>query len=134
MTLAMLTFVVTLSMVLGSYWLVVVRPEAQVAGRLRKRIQVKTAQAVGTSSIVKAKPTVIRPAGMMGALAEWHRRYAVASAGRLLESAGMRVDPRWLIGGTAIAFTIIMTAMQLGDAPWQSCLFAAAITPFVPYF
>ena len=53
MTLALLTFVLTLSMILGSYWALVVRPEAQFSGRLRQRLQPKAVRSVGAASVVK---------------------------------------------------------------------------------
>jgi tight adherence protein B len=134
MTLAMITFALTLSMVLGSYWLLVVRPEAQTTGRLRKRIQIKADRPVGAGSIVKGSTAAGGQRGLFAAVTEWHRQYAVVAAGRLLESAGMRTDPRWLIGGTAIAFFIIETTLQVADAPWQARLAAAATTPLIPYF
>ena len=52
MTVALITFAATLTMVLGSYWALIVRPEAQLSGRLRRRLQVKIDRPVG-ASIVK---------------------------------------------------------------------------------
>ena len=129
MTLAILTFVATMTMVLGSYWGLVVRPEAQVSGRLRRRIQVKTDRPVGSASVVKGGVAPGVPTGLFGSVAGWHRRYAVAAAGRLIESAGMRTDPQWLIGGTAIALVLVIVTLQVVHVAWPVALAAGALTP-----
>jgi hypothetical protein len=53
MILAILTFVLTLTLVVGSYWAIVMRPEAQATGRLLQRLYVKTDQKTGGPSIIK---------------------------------------------------------------------------------
>ncbi|HEY3045770.1 MAG TPA: type II secretion system F family protein [Vicinamibacterales bacterium] len=133
MTLALLTFVVTLTTVLGSYWAFVLRPETQISGRLRQRIQVKVDRPVG-ASVVKSGATDEVAQGIIGILVNWHRRYTVAAAGRLIESAGMRTDPAWLVGGTAIALTLVVIVLQAAHAGWPIALAAGTITPLVPYF
>jgi len=133
MTLAMLTFVLTLTTVLGSYWALVVRPEAQVTGRLRQRIQVKVDRPVGASVVKTAAADESMP-GVLGILVRWHRQYTVAAAGRLIESAGMRTDPAWLVGGTAIALTLVIIVLQVAHAGWLIALAAGMITPLIPYF
>ena len=134
MTLVLLTFVVTLTAILGSYWGLVVRPERQVAGRLRNRLQVKADRPIGTASVVKTGSQGNPAAGIVGTLVAWHRQYAVASAARLIESAGMRTDPRWLIGGTAIALMLVEIVLRLIDASWPIALAAGVAAPLVPYF
>jgi tight adherence protein B len=134
MSLALLTFVLTLSMVLGSYWMLVLRPERQVSGRLRQRLQTKTERPIGTGSVVKSVTPGNPAVGLLGTLMAWHRRYAVASAGRLIESAGMRTDPRWLIGGTAIALTLVEIVLPIVHAGWPIAMIAGVLTPLGPYF
>jgi tight adherence protein B len=133
MTLALLTFVATLTMVLGSYWALVVRPEMQLSGRLRQRLQTKSAKPVGSESVFKGASRAAGESGLVGAVLTWHRRYAVASAARLIESAGMRTDPQWLIGGTAISLIFVLIVLQIVHAGWFLALIAGVMTPLVPY-
>jgi tight adherence protein B len=132
-TIALLTFVLTLTTVLGSYWALVVRPEGQVSGRLRQRIQVKVDRPVG-ASVLKNATEHASVAGVIGTLIKWHRQYTVAAAGRLIESAGMRTDPAWLVGGTAIALTVVTMVLQIVHAGWPIALAAGMATPLLPYF
>jgi tight adherence protein B len=133
MTIALLTFVMTLTTVLGTYWALVLRSEAQVSVRLRQRIQVKNVDRPVGSSIVKSGATD-DATGLFSALVNWHRQYTVAATGRLIESAGMRTDPAWLVGGTAIALTLVVVVLQIARAGWPIALAAGVITPLVPYF
>ena len=134
MTLAALTFVLTLSIVLGAYWTLVARPEAQLAGRLRKRLEVKSDRPVGSASVVKGVPRHGARSGLIGRLSAWYERYTLEITGRLIESAGMRTDPKWLVGGTAIAFFVVQVILQLADIGVAAALIAAVLTPLVPYF
>jgi tight adherence protein B len=133
MTLALLTFVMTMTTVLGSYWALVVRSETQVSGRLRQRMQVKVDRPVG-ASIVKSGTTHRSMTGIIGILIKWHREYTVAATGRLIESAGMRTDPAWLVGGTAVALTLVVIVLQMVHAGWPIALAAGIMTPLIPYF
>lgn len=134
MTLAALTFVLALSIVLGTYWTFVVRPEAQLAGRLRKRLEVKSDRPVGSASVVKAAPRHGGRGGLIGRLSAWYERYTLEITGRLIESAGMRTDPKWLVGGTALAFFVVQVVLQIARAGAAAALIAAVLTPLVPYF
>jgi tight adherence protein B len=134
MTLALLTFIVTLSMVLGSYWALVVRPELQLSGRLRRRLQGKVSRPIGSESVVKGGARMAPAGAIRGTLSAWHRRYAVAAVARLIESAGMRTRPRWLAGGTAIALTLVVVVLQIAHAGALVILIAGVLTPLVPYF
>jgi len=133
-TLALLTFTVTLTMVLGAYWAFVVRPEAQVTGRLRKRLEVKAERPVGSASVVKTAPRRSAHGGLLGRMSAWYDRYTLEITGRLIESAGMRTDPKWLVGGTAIAFFVVQVVLQIAHAGVAVALVAAVLTPLVPYF
>lgn len=133
MSFVLLTFVLTLTLVLGSYWALVVRPEGQTSGRLRQRLRIKRDLPVGVASVVKGTAPAADSPGIAGQLRRWHRRYAVAAAGRLIESAGMRTDPQWLIGGTALTLFIVVTALRTMNAGWWVALIAGVLTPFVPY-
>lgn len=133
MFIALLTFALTMTLTLGGYYAFVVRPEAQVAGRLRQRLRVRSARAADSPSIVKAGPAGSRASGLVGTIREWHRRYAIAAAARLIDSAGMRTDPHWLVGGTAITLTFVVIVLRITAAPWPVALIAGACTPLVPY-
>jgi tight adherence protein B len=131
---ALLTFTLTLTLTLGGYFAFVVRPEAQVAGRLRDRLRVKSGRAADSPSVVKAAAARMRPAGLVGTIREWNRRYAVAAAARLIDSAGVRTDPHWLIVGTGTTLLFVVILLRATAAPWPVALVAGACTPFVPYF
>lgn len=130
---ALITFALTMTLMLGGYFAFVVRPEAQVAGRLRQRLRVTSPRALDSPSIVKAGPSGTRRSGLVGTIREWHRRYAIAAAARLIDSAGMRTDPHWLVGGTAITLTFVVIVLRITSAPWPVALVAGACTPLVPY-
>ena len=134
MTIVLLTFVLTLVVILGSYWVFVVRPEARFSGQLKKRLQPRREQPVGAGSIVKAPAVPDARPGVLGRIHRWHERYAVTAAARLIESAGMRTDPHWLIVGTGISLVVVVTVLGAIDARWQVRVAAGAITPLVPYF
>ncbi|MFN2581493.1 MAG: type II secretion system F family protein [Candidatus Dormibacteria bacterium] len=134
MTLAVLTFVFIVSVVMVTYWILVVRPERKFAGRLRDRVEVKTRKTIGSESIVKGKARGAQRPGPIGMLVAWHRRYAVAATARLIDSAGVRTDPQWLIGGTAIALLFVQLVLQLAHAGPAIRLLAGAATPLIPYF
>ncbi|PYR66328.1 MAG: hypothetical protein DMF88_16740, partial [Acidobacteria bacterium] len=53
MTLAVLTFVFIVAVVMATYWVLVLRPERKFSGRLRDRVEVKTRKTIGSESIVK---------------------------------------------------------------------------------
>ena len=86
MTLALLTFVLTLTIVVGSYWAMVVRPEAQLSGQLLQRLRMKASRPVGAASVVKGTARGDLSTGLVSTLVKWHHQYAVASAARLIES------------------------------------------------
>jgi tight adherence protein B len=46
----------------------------------------------------------------------------------------MRTDPAWLVGGTAIALTLVVVVLQIAHAGWPIALVAGTITPLIPYF
>jgi tight adherence protein B len=133
MTLALLTFFATLTIVLGSYWAVVARPEAQVSGRVRQRLFLKVDHPIGAESVMKGGPSRQAGAGLLGTLVNWHQRYAVASAARLIESAGMRTDPARLIAGTAIALTANIIVLSIMNAGTLVTLIVGLLTPLAPY-
>ena len=134
MSFVLLTFVLTLTLVLGSYWAFVLCPERHVSRRLRHRLQRKADRPIETASVLKRANRTNPAAGIAGVLADWHRRYAVELAARLIESAGMRIDPRLLIGGTAITLTVVVIVLQMVDAGWPVALAGGLLTPLVPYF
>ena len=133
MILAILTFFFILALVTASYWLLVLRPERKFTGRLRERVELKTLKTIGSESVVKGGARATPRPGLIGALAAWHRRYAVAATARLIDSAGVRTDPQWLIGGTAIALMVVQLLLQIIDAGPGMRLLLGALTPVAPY-
>jgi tight adherence protein B len=133
MGVALITFVLTLVVIVGTYWVLVARPEARTAERLRQRIQLKSERPVGSASVVKGGQTEVAGTGPLARLRHWHRQYAVTAAARLLESAGMRTDPQWLVGGTALMLVFVVSALRATEAGWRVALAAAVLTPLVPY-
>jgi tight adherence protein B len=133
MTLVLLTFFTTLTIVVGSYWAFVARPEAQVAGRVKQRLFLKVERPIGATSVVKGRASKEAREGLAGKIAAWHQRYAVASAARLIESAGMRTDPARLIAGTIIALAINIVVLSVLNAGALVTLLAGLLTPLVPY-
>jgi tight adherence protein B len=130
MTLALLTFLVAVALVLGSYWLVVLRPEAHAAGRLRERLLVKVDRPAGGPSIIKGTA----PAEVSSSLlVQWHRRYAVDSTARLIERAGLRMDPARFVAWTATALPIVVVIVKASHAHLLVALCAGLLTPLCPY-
>ena len=134
MAIAVLTFAFVLLMVLAAYWVLVLRPEKRFSGKLRDRVEIKTQRTIGSESVVKGLPRSAERSGILGTLLGWHRRHAVATTARLIDSAGLRTDPQWLIGGTAIALMGVEIVLQLVHAGVVVSFLAGALTPFVPYF
>ena len=133
MIIAIVTFCFVLATVLAAYWLVVLRPEKKFSGKLRDRIEIKTRRTIGSESLVKGVAHQTVRSGLVGKVVTWHRRYALATTARLIDSAGLRTDPQWLIGGTAIALTCVVIVLQIANAGVAISVVAGALTPFVPY-
>ena len=131
MTIVVFTFVLTMTIVFGSYWALVMRPEAQTAGRLRHRLRVNSARPQGALSVIKGGSVEERKDGLLRRL---HRRFAVAPTARLVERAGMDIDATRLVSGTAGALTFVVVVLRAVQPNWFLALCAGAMTPLVPYF
>jgi len=129
MVIAGFTFVATLSLILGSYWLVVMRPEAQFAGRLRQRLLVRAERPSDAPSIIKGTPADAHASFLV----RWHRRYAVGSAERLIARAGLKLDPARLVAWTATALPMVVGIVRALHANWIVAFCAGVLTPVVPY-
>jgi tight adherence protein B len=130
MAAAILTFVLILTAVLGSYWALVLRPEGQATGRLRERLNVHTVKKTGGPSIIKGGAASDEEPGT---LIRWHRRYAVGPATRLIARSGMQLDAERLVMWTLGALSLVVTLLKLGNASWPTALCAGLVTPLVPY-
>ncbi len=130
MLLTALTFALTLAFVLGIYWIVVVRPEARRTGRLRERLLVKDDRPAGGLSIIKGGAPAEESASLLVRL---HRRYAVDSAARLIERAGLQMNPARLVAWTATALPIVVIVVKASHADWVVALCAGLLTPLGPY-
>jgi tight adherence protein B len=130
MILVALTFALTLTLVLGGYWAAVARPEALAAGRLRERLHVTADRKTRGPSIIKGNTA---DGAKVGLLVRWHRRYAVGPASRLIERAGMSLNPTRLTTLTFCALIVVQILLgAIGAGPWTAlCL--GLMTPLVPY-
>jgi len=126
---AALTFALILAVVLGTYWLLVIRPERRRAGRLRQRLLVKVDRPADAPSIIRGAPDDPNTS----ALVRWHRRYAVGSAERLIARAGLRLDPARLVAWTFTALPGVVGIVKALHANWIVALCAGVLTPIVPY-
>jgi tight adherence protein B len=107
----------------------VLRPESQASGRLRERLQLKTARKAGGPSIIKGGGGD----AATGVLARWHRRYAIGPATRLIARSGMRLDAERLVLWTAGALSLVVALLKISHASWATALAAGLLTPLVPY-
>ena len=130
MSLAILTFVLTLTAVLGSYWAIVLRAEVQASGRLRERLHVNDMLTTGGPSIIKGATASDAEVGL---LARWHRRYAVGPATRLIARSGMQLDAERLVLWTLGALSMVVMILKMINASWPTALFAGMVTPLLPY-
>jgi len=126
---AALTFALILAVVLGSYWLLVIRPERRRAGRLRQRLFVKVDRPADAPSIIKGAPDDPNTS----VLVRWHRRYAVGSAERLIARAGLTLDPARLVAWTFTALPAVVGIVKALHANGIVALCAGVLTPIVPY-
>ena len=129
MTFAALTFLLTVGLVVGSYWLLVLRPESQTAGRLKARFDMKGDRSGGGPSVIRGTPEDPNTS----LLRRLHRKYAVASAERLIERAGLRLDPARLVAWTFTALPTVVAIVKAMQANWFVALLAGLLTPFAPY-
>ena len=130
MSLAILTFVLTLTAVLGSYWAIVLRSEVQASGRLRERLHVNDMLKTGGPSIIKGATASDAEIGLV---ARWHRRYAVGPATRLIARSGMHLDAERLVLWTLGALSMVVMILKMINASWPTALFAGLVTPLLPY-
>jgi len=127
MTLAVLTFMFTLSTVLVSYWALVLRPETRMAAQVRARLRVKAAAPAG--SLVKRGGF-----DLSGDAASWYRRRVVGPVAVLMERAGLRLNPARLVIGTALGAVATFCVCLAAQAAAPPALVVAVMTPLVPYF
>ncbi len=130
MAIPLLTFVLTLAAVLGSYWALVLRPEVQATGRLRERLNVSAVKKTGGPSIIKGGAASDEEPGT---LLRWHHRYAVGPATRLIARSGMQLDAERLVLWTLGALSLVVTLLKLVNASWLTALCAGMVTPLAPY-
>jgi tight adherence protein B len=102
----------------------------QASGRLRDRLQMKTARKSDGPSIIKGAAAHDADAGL---LRRWHRRYAIGPATRLIARSGMHLDAERLVLWTLGALSLVVTLLKLSHASWATALCAGLITPLLPY-
>jgi tight adherence protein B len=129
MVLALLTFLFTLSITFLAYWMIVARPEARASARLRERLQIKAAGPAVPSSLVKGGGIDALGGGI---LARYQHRVLLHAA-TLVEDAGMQVDPRRVVVGTAAMLFLMVASLRAVDADWVVALAAGLMTPLAPF-
>jgi tight adherence protein B len=129
MILSLLTFGVTLTIVLASYWSFVVRPEARAIAHLRRRLHLRAAEPAAGSSLVK--PGGRGHAGGRSPL--WHRRLLVAPTGRLIEKTGLQFNPSRMVFATLLATVLVIGLFRLADVHAGTAIVVGLLTPLVPY-
>jgi tight adherence protein B len=129
MALTLLTFVMTLTIVMASYWLLVIRPEERAAAQLRGRLQLKAAGASAGPSLLKAGVAEVTVAG---AGSRWHRA-VIAPVAAHLARAGLRLQPSKVVGGTALASLLVAALFLVVGASTLTAVTFGLITPLAPY-
>ena len=113
MTFVWLTFAVTLAIVLGVYWALVIRPEAQDKGQLTGRLQTFK---VKTSNITIANEPGQRQIQVLESFLQRQHRY-VAPLEQLLVESGLKLTPA---GFLMLTFLGIIAGAAIGW--WMSRL------------
>jgi tight adherence protein B len=130
MSLVILTFALTLTAILGSYWAVVLRPEMQASGRLRERLNLTPVRKAGGPSIIKGTAASDEE---IGALLRWHRRYAIGPATRLIARSGMQLNAERFVMVTIAVLSLVVIVLKGINASWPTALCAGLATPLLPY-
>jgi tight adherence protein B len=129
MTLALITFVMTLTMVMASYWLFVTRPEERAAAQLRGRLQMNTAGPAAGASLVKSGAAE----GMVAGAGSWWHRLVIAPVAGQIEKAGLRTRASKVVGGTAVAALLVTALFVAAGTSMPAAVTFGLLTPLAPY-
>jgi tight adherence protein B len=130
MIFAAVTFAICFSVIYSAYWAFVLRPEAEVAGVVRRRLKKDHARQVARSELLKQ----VRAMSSIGAVD------AVLQRGRsrtqqvqtLLDQAGLKITVGTLLAGSAtLGILVFYVAFRFGLWP-SVALGIAAVASFMP--
>ena len=134
MPIVALTFVLILAIVLGTYWLLIVRPESREQAALRKRLRPTTGTAASTGvgrleqpeqrlSRVRALDTILeRAAGLSGPLE------------RMVTQSGVKISVGALVMLSALIGLVVFLIVRWLTYSTLFALAAAPLTALIPYF
>jgi tight adherence protein B len=130
MIFAALTFAICFSVIYTAYWAFVLRPEAQVAGVVRRRLRKDHVRNVARSELLKQ----VRAMSSIGAVDALLKRgkSRTERLQTLIDQAGLKITVGTLIGGSAtLALLVFYLAVRFGL--WTSLAmgagFLAALVP-----
>jgi tight adherence protein B len=129
MAVAFLTFVLSLTVVVASYWGLVLRPEGLARAQLRGRLHIGPVGPAAGSSLVKRGG---RGLAGVSALA-WHRRLLVAPVARLIDSAGRQLNPSRLMAWTLLATALVIVLARVLGTGWMTAVGIGLLAPVVPF-
>jgi tight adherence protein B len=134
MAFVLITFVVSLLVVIGAYWLFIVRPEEQVQGALWRRLKSKGGSKKATTALLKSAQQLSNVPAFDAVLTR--SRSVLRPLEELLEQSGtgMRLGTFLLVScvcGALVAFLVLkLTGMLLAALP--AGIFAATLpTSFI---
>src|SRR4051812_37303095 len=129
MALALLTFVLSLTLVLASYWGLVLRPEARATAHLRRRLQLTPAEMPAGSSLVKRSGRDQTATASPMSLHRW----LVGPVDRLIGSAGLQLNALRLVGTTLVAMSTVGGLLLLAHAGRSTAAGVALLIPLGPF-
>ena len=130
MIFALVTFAICFSVIYSAYWAFVLRPEAEAAGVVRRRLKKDHARQVARSELLKQ----VRAMSSIGAVD------AVLQRGRsrtqqlqiLIDQAGLKITVGTLLAGSAtLGILVFYVAFRFGLWP-SLALGIAAVATFIP--
>jgi tight adherence protein B len=128
---AVVTFMIFFSAICGVYWLVIVRPEAQAVGLVKRRLRA-TRQKVTKRADLRKEVQALSSIGAIDALLK-RGESRTASLQLMIEQAGLNITVGTLLAGSAaLAALVFFVLFRLTDLLWLAAPVAlfAAIVPY----
>ena len=124
MIFAVLTFAICFSLIYSAYWAFVLRPEAQVAGVVRRRLKKDHVRQVRRSELLK-QVRAMSAIGAVDALLQ-RGRSRTERLQTLLDQSGLKITVGTLLGGSAtLAILVVYIAVRAGL--WTSLAVGAGV-------
>jgi tight adherence protein B len=124
MVFAVFTFLMTLAVILGAYWLLEARPARASRERLRARLG-------GTPAVPQGTPVVVTKSAVAAAASSGGLAALRAHLARVVRESGIE-NPRQLFSRTFIAGAIVCFMTSAIGAPIGVIIIVGAGAPFVP--